>query len=119
MDWKTALLDLVSARFDLIRIELADWRAQSARRAAYFAVATVAGASAWLLLLAGIVPLLAQALQMSWPITALLLAALHIFLVVFCIAMGRRTHAPAFTATMTEFKKDREWIETISKNKKS
>jgi uncharacterized membrane protein YqjE len=119
MDWKTAVLDLISARFELILLELAEFRRQSARRAALLALAVLAAASGWLLLLAGIVPLLAHAFGLSWPIMALILAALHIILVCVFLTLARRNSGTAFTATLTEFQKDREWIENLSKTPKS
>jgi uncharacterized membrane protein YqjE len=119
MDWKTAVLDLISARSELILLELAEFRRQSARRAALLVLAVLAAASGWLLLLAGSVPLLAQVSGISWPIMALVLAALHIALVGVFLSLARRNPGPAFTATITEFQKDREWIENITKTPKS
>lgn len=119
LDWKTAVMDLIAARTDIIRLELADLRRQSARRAALLFLAVLAAASGWLLLLAGGVPLLASAIGLSWPVTSLILAAIHILLVGVLIALARRSSGPAFTATLSEFKKDREWIENLSKTPKS
>ncbi len=119
MDWKTAVLDLISARSELILVELAEFRRQSARRAALLVLAMLAAASGWLLLLAGSVPLLAQAFGLSWPLMALILAALHIALVGVFLTLARRNSSPAFSATISEFQKDREWIENINKTPKS
>lgn len=118
-DWKSALMDLIAARSAIIRLELAEFRAQSARRASWLALGALAGASGWLLFLAGAVPLLAQALNISWPITALILAAAHLVLLGIFITLARRQTGPAFPATLSEFQKDREWIETLSKTPKS
>lgn len=119
MDWKSAALDLVAARFELIQLELAELRQQAARRAAMLAIAVLAAASGWLLFLAGLVPLLANALGIPWPTLALILAALHAILLGTLLTLARRNPGPAFSATLTEFQKDREWIENLSKTPKS
>ena len=118
-DWKSSLMDLIAARSEIIRLELADFRQQSARRAAFFSLGLMAAASGWLLLLAGSVPLLANALHVDWPVMALILAAAHIVLVGVFLTLARRHSGPAFPTTVSEFQKDREWIENLSKTPKS
>lgn len=118
-DWKSALMDLIASRSALIQLELADFRAQSARRATLLALAALAGASGWLLLLAGTIPLLAGACGLSWPVMALIVAAIHLVLLGIFVTLARRSSGPAFPATLSEFQKDREWIENLSKTPKS
>lgn len=112
-------MELVSTRMELIRIELADFRKQSARRAATLALAAIAGASGWLLLMAATVPLLASAFAISWPTVALVLAGGHFLMVITCLALASRSSGPAFPATLAEFQKDREWIENLSQTPES
>lgn len=118
-DWKFAVLELISARSELIRLELAEFRRESARRGALIILAILAAASGWLLLLAGAVPLLAHAFGLTWPVMALILAALHLALLGVLLALARRGSGTAFTATLSEFQKDREWIENLTKTRKS
>lgn len=118
-DWKTAVMDLIAARTELIRLELVEFRRQSARRAALLILAVLSGASAWILLLAGAIPLLADASGLSWPIVALLLGVLHLIVLGILLNLARRSSGPAFTATLSEFQKDREWIENLNKTPKS
>jgi uncharacterized membrane protein YqjE len=119
MDWKSAILDLISSRSAIFRLELADYRRKSARRVALLIVAVLAAASGWLLLLAGAVPLLACTFGISWPVMALIMGGVHVVGVGICLALARPDSGPAFPATLSEFQKDREWIENLTRTPKS
>lgn len=115
--WKSAAADLISARLDLIRIELAEFRAQSARKLVVTAIAFFTAATGWLLLLAGLVPTLAHALHMAWPHAAILLAAIHLVIAALCGLLITKKSTPPFSASLSEFKKDREWLQNLSNRK--
>lgn len=111
--WKVAAERLVSARLDLFRIELKEFQKESSRKAVCIAFAAVAGACAWLLVLAGLVPILADATQLPWPATALILAGCHIMIAIVFLSVTLRKSSPAFSATLAEFQKDREWLKEL------
>ena len=119
MTWKSAILDLLASRSAIFRLELADYRRKSARRVALLIVAVLAAASGWLLLLAGAVPLLACAFGISWPIMALIMGGVHMVGFGICLALARSDSEPPFQATLSEFQKDREWIENLTQTPKS
>ena len=119
LDWKSAILDLISSRSAIFRIELAEYRRKSARRVAFLILAVLGTASGWLLLLAGAVPLLAGAFGISWPVMALIMGGAHMVGVAICLLLARPGNDPAFPATLSEFQKDREWIENLTQTPKS
>lgn len=115
--WKSAAADLLSARARLIRIEFAAFFAQSVRRLAWLLIGVGAFVIGWILLLVALVPILADATRIPWPHVALLLAAIHMLIAaISALIIGNKIDSP-FPASISEFQKDREWLQNLSKRK--
>lgn len=117
-NWREAFARLACARFDLIRIEMADALRHASKKAALLAGAAFGAVGMWLLVLAGGIGAIAAANSWQWYWVALAVAALHLILVVVCVALATRKGPPAFPVTRAEFQKDRECIES-QKTRKS
>ncbi len=111
---------LIESRVDLIRLESKDVISDGVRRAIYVAVACGALLSAWALLLAGGISLIAETAGWHWNLVALGAALLHLVLGVIMVRCAATPPgAAAFPVTRSEFKKDREWIENFHNPRKS
>jgi len=73
----------------------------------------IAATFTWALVLAGSIPLIAQASGVKWPVIALSAAGVHLVLALLMVARLRRKGAPAFPITRNEFNRDREWFRTL------
>jgi len=113
--WQEALLNLVAARFCLIRIEAAEAGAHAAKRVAAAVLAAVLGLFLWALILAGGIGLLAYFADWHWFWITLGVAGLHAVVVFILLMVARKTQPTAFPITRAEFEKDREWIENLKK----
>jgi uncharacterized membrane protein YqjE len=65
-------------------------------------------------LITSIIVGIAHAAQISWICIALVAAAVHFLLALFCLLIARsRMTKPMFRATSAELKKDAEWLKTL------
>ncbi|MCB1130497.1 MAG: phage holin family protein [Verrucomicrobiae bacterium] len=117
--WAEALGGLVQSRIGIIRIEAGEAARTTVRRAVFAAVAALAALFAWALLIAGLVGLVVLLAGWPWPYVMLGAAGIHLVAAIIAIIAMRRPASPAFPLTLEEFKKDRAWLETLQKNKKS
>jgi uncharacterized membrane protein YqjE len=109
-----ALANFFESRFVLLAQESKTAAIQLLILAGCLILAVLLSALGYVFLITGAVVGLAHIVGVSWPWIALTAAALHfvIALVLLLIARSRITK-PFFTATMTELKKDREWLRNL------
>lgn len=112
-NWREAAADLVSARIALIEIEARDAAKNAGRKGVLGGILAGAAFFTWALILAGVIPLLAAALEVSWGWIALGLALLHAIVAAVCFALIRKPVPPAFSLTRSEFQRDREWFKNL------
>lgn len=110
---------LVAARFRLIELESKDAAKEGARRGSLIAGACGCVIFAWALLLAGGISLIAEECAWPWNLVAIAAAVLHLLAGVLLARKAKPSPSQLFPVTRAEFKKDREWIETFQKTKKS
>lgn len=118
-DWSEAMLNLVSARIELIQLE----SREAARTATRKAIMTGAGIGliffGWLLALAGIIGMIAHGAQIGWHWIAIIAALLHIIPAWLLLRTAKSTPTPSFPFTRAEFIKDRQWLQNLRQSKKS
>jgi uncharacterized membrane protein YqjE len=113
----TSLLKLIDSRLALIQLESADAGGCLLKKAACFAGACFCVVSAWILLVAALIKIIADAAHWPWSWVAVGMAILHLLLGFFFSRTSRSVASPSYPATRAEFRKDREWIENISSRK--
>ena len=71
----------------------------------------------WALVLGGTIALVSAGIGRPWYLCALAVALLHLVAAWWLVARLRRSrrNQPLFAHTRAEFRKDREWIETLQK----
>ncbi|MGC4015927.1 MAG: phage holin family protein [Luteolibacter sp.] len=112
-NWREAAADLVSARIALIELEARDAARNAGRKGVLGGILAGAAFFTWALILAGLIPLLASACEVSWGWIALGLAALHAIVAGVCFALIRKPVPPAFSLTRSEFQRDSEWFKNL------
>jgi uncharacterized membrane protein YqjE len=117
-NWREALMTLIAARIQLIRLEARQSAKDHAGMVVRLLVAAFSLLFGWMLLLAGGITALSACTGWAWHWVALSTAALHILLAVVLLRTIKSTQ-PSFQATLAEFQKDREWIENFQKHPKS
>jgi uncharacterized membrane protein YqjE len=74
----------------------------------------------YVFLITGVVVGLAHLLGISWAWIALAAAAVHFILAMVLLLVARsRITKPVFRATLTELKKDREWLKNLDATNQS
>jgi uncharacterized membrane protein YqjE len=119
MNWRKAITELIASRIAMLQLEGQEALAQLASRAILFLAFCGCGLAAWALALAGGISWIAEASGWHWSRVCLSTALVHL---IAAIILGRKAIRPlsaTFTATLNEFKKDREWIENFHSSKKS
>jgi uncharacterized membrane protein YqjE len=118
-NWREAILTLVASRVTLIQLESKDAAADALRRLIRITAVVICVFFTWSLLLAGGIAAIAHATGWPWYWIAMGAAAAHLQ-ATFIFAQSARTPGrPPFPVTRSEFKKDREWLETFLKTRKS
>ncbi len=118
-NWREALLDLISSRLALIKLESKEAASAGVKRAILVVLAVGGLFFGWLLFLAGIVACIAAAAGWAWYWVALGAAALHFISSAVFIMIAKPGGKPTFVHTRNEFKKDREWIAKFQDNNRS
>jgi uncharacterized membrane protein YqjE len=112
-------MGLIASRVALIQLESKDAATSVARVMLFWGAALCCAVFAWALLAAGAVAAIAQAMHWPWHGVALAAGVLHLLAGTLLAILGKPAMGSAFAFTRAEFKKDREWIENLHKNKKS
>ena len=118
LNWREALVELVTSRIALIRLESQGMVQQGVRTAAAGVVAVLAMLFAWALVLVGGIGALAVAAHWPWYWIALAVALLHVGAAGLCVMRIKAAQAPAFPVTRNEFQKDREWLLNLKSPRK-
>lgn len=119
LDWREALLNLLSARAALVDLEARELARATAAKLMQAALALLALAVTWLLILAGAIGALAAFTPLAWYWIALILALLHAIAATILGKAASQPSPPAFPHSRSEFLKDREWIRNLFTNRKS
>lgn len=114
----TAVLDLISSRLALMRLESKEVLSQWVKSALLFVIAAFLAVCAWALILAGLVSWIATAAGWSWHWVALGMGAGHLILAWVLTQLAKPAQNTPFPLTRSEFKKDRQWIENLQKPRK-
>jgi uncharacterized membrane protein YqjE len=116
----SALAEFFESRFALLAEESKAAAVQVLILIGCLIFAALLCAMGYIFLITGVVVGLAHLIGISWPWIALAAAALHfvIALVLLLIARSRITK-PFFRATLTELKKDREWLRNLQATNQS
>ena len=109
-----ALADFFESRFALLAEESKAAFVQLLVLASYLVLALILCAFGYVFLIASAVVGLAHLAGISWLWTALMAAGAHfiVALILLLVARSRMTK-PLFRATVSELKKDREWLKNL------
>ncbi|MGJ8633557.1 MAG: phage holin family protein [Luteolibacter sp.] len=108
---------LFSTKLKILSIESKSAVRGVLRVVVLFAIAGLLLFFMWLLLMAGLIGILVEKTELTWFYSALIIGGVH-FLVALVLALIAKSTPPAsFEHTAAEFKKDREWLNQLKKNK--
>ncbi len=115
-----ALAEFLESRFALLTEESKGAAVQLLILVGCVIFALLLCALGYVFLITGAVVGLAHLIGISWPWVALTAAVVHfiVALVLLLVARSRITK-PLFRATLTELKKDREWLKTLDATNQS
>jgi len=112
-----ALAEFFESRFLLLARESKTAAVQLLILAGCLIFAILLCAIGYVFLITGAVAGLAHLVGVSWPWIAVAVAALHFIIALVLVLVARsRITKPFFTATLTELKKDREWLRNLETN---
>jgi uncharacterized membrane protein YqjE len=116
----SALADFFESRFALLAEESKAAALQVLILAGCLIFAVLLCAIGYIFLITGAVAGLAHLVGISWPWIALAAAALHFIIALVLVLVARsRITKPFFRATLTELKKDREWLKNLQTTNQS
>jgi len=119
-NWRTALADLVAARFALVQAELKQTASSGIKRVMFFGAGALFLLFTWGLIVAGVIGAIAGEAGYPWYWVTLIAGGIHLLLAGIVIVLAKRpAEGPSFHFTREEFKKDREWLENFQSPKKS
>jgi uncharacterized membrane protein YqjE len=115
-----ALAEFFESRFALLAEESKAAALQVLILAGCLIFAVLLCAIGYIFLITGAVAGLAHLVGISWPWIALAAAALHFIIALVLVLVARsRITKPFFRATLTELKKDREWLKNLQTTNQS
>ena len=110
----SALADFFESRFALLAEESKAAFVQVLVLASYLVLALILCAFGYVFLIASAVVALAHLAGISWLWTALMAAGAHFIIALALLLVARsRMTKPLFRATVSELKKDREWLKNL------
>src|ERR1043166_3014426 len=116
----SALAEFFESRFVLLAQESKAAAVQVLILASCLILAVLLCAIGYIFLITGAVAGLAHLVGISWPWIALAAAALHFIIALVLVLVARsRITKPFFRATLTELKKDREWLKNLQTTNQS
>ncbi|MFT5465840.1 MAG: putative membrane protein YqjE [Verrucomicrobiales bacterium] len=99
------------ARAQLFSLEAREASDQIGKRLTYMAIGGALLFLGYVLLVAGLIPVIADSLEVSWKLVSLIAAALHVCGGAVFIVIGLKAFSnPTFEETQNELEKDREWL---------
>ena len=117
--WLESLAGLVSNRIALIQLELKQAAQQRVRALICVIAGAVCAFFTWVLLLAGGIYAISVASGWPWHLVTLCCAALHLVVAILLFRTAMAPKSPPFPHTREEFRKDREWIESLQNKPES
>ncbi len=118
-NWMEAVAALIQTRLTLILIEFRELAQERVRSLVSLVIAAILLFYTWGLILAGGVAAIAALTQWPWYWIALITAGIHLLIAIILVKLPKAEQKEPFSITRSEFKKDREWIETLKKTPKS
>ena len=116
----SALAEFFESRFALLAEESKAAALQVLILVGCLIFALLVCAIGYVFLITGIVAAIAHLVGISWPWIALAAAALHFIIALVLVLIARsRITKPVFRATLTELKKDREWLKNLQATSQS
>ena len=116
----SAVTDFFESRFALFAQESKTAAVQVLILAGSVVFALLLCALGYVFLITGVVVGLAHLVGVSWPWIALTAAAAHfVFALILLLVARSRINKPLFRATLTELKKDREWLKNLDATNQS
>ncbi len=113
----SALADFFESRAALLATESKGALVQFLVAAVCLVAAVLFFAFGYLFLLATVVVAIAHMANVSWLWMALAAAGLHFLIaLIFLLVAGTGIKRPIFRGTLTELKKDREWLKNLEAN---
>src|SRR5205814_7705042 len=110
----SAIVEFFESRFVLIAQESKTAAVQILIMAVCLILALLLCALGYIFLITGAVVGLAHLVGISWPWIALAAAVVHFIVALVLLLVARsRVSKPLFRATLTELKKDREWLKNL------
>ena len=117
--WLESSLELITNRLRLVQIESRDFGKRALRYAVIYSCVAVCALVSWIIIVASLVALISTAAGWQWPWVALGIAGIHLLVAGGLIVLAFSTKGESFPVTLSEFKKDREWIANLKKSKSS
>ena len=115
-----ALAEFFESRFALLAEESKGAAVQLLILVGCLIFALLLCALGYVFLITGAVVGLAQLIGISWPWIALAAAVVHFIVAMILLLVARsRITKPLFRATLTELKKDREWLKNLDATNQS
>jgi uncharacterized membrane protein YqjE len=116
----SALAEFFESRFALLAEESKSAAVQLLILIGCLLFAVLLSALGYVFLITGAVVAFAHLLGVSWPWIALATAVLHFIIALVLLLVARtRITKPFFRATLTELKKDREWLRNLDTTSQS
>jgi uncharacterized membrane protein YqjE len=110
----SALMDFFQSRLALVAHESKAAAVQLLILVVSVALALALCVMGYVFLIVSVIAGLAHLLGVSWPVVALVVAAVHFLIAVVLLLVARsRVTKPLFRETVTELKKDREWLKNL------
>ena len=110
LNWREALLVLVSSRVELIEMESKELAGIITRRVILLGAALICAMFMWALLLVGGIACLCKTIGCPWHEIAIAAGASHLVVAALLLRVAKSRPTQAFPVTRAEFQKDREWI---------
>lgn len=115
----SAIISLISSRIAIISAEGGTAAEVYLRKLTCALVAFGCVSVSWLILMAAVIGIAPQHTGLTWYQAALVVAGLHLVVAVIAILMAMKRTAPLFTVTLSEFKKDKSWINSVKNTQTS
>jgi uncharacterized membrane protein YqjE len=111
----SAVLNLMSSRFEIISLEAKEARQIYGKKTIIALVFLLSAFLGWIGLLTGIVGLIQTYTKYPWWAIALIISSIHFTIAIVGFFLLRKKSPPAFIMTRKELQEDRKWIYQINK----
>lgn len=119
-DWQVSAAEFITARIELVSLEMRDAGHLAAKKGALAAIIACAALFCWLLVTAGLIGLI-SALKPEWPWYGVTLGfgLLYFLIALSAYLLLRKPYREPFAHTRSELEKDRECLHRLSNDSKS